>query len=806
MSQSRRLTLLTLLIAVLALSLLAELPGQHALAQDPVGAAPGDAAPGRGTLEERTMQEAIQMLGWPDTIERQRLFYLEPDDETMYILWPPSSALRYLYRTKVSANNGGSYDDETIQYARILSLGEEGGQFYIDKMIENGLPASSYQGRPGIVMRVDDELCNPGGLLGYLTEMIREIFRDFFEALGQGDAWDETCPTAAVGLITWSCGSHTFVVRDDTGSGAEDQIAAALYLAAQNQGLCDMGDTLVILAGTDDVAGARALSHFQQLAQDNNSYYGQNAYGRVGLSYTFMDADGNASAGAGDWFNIGGNMATYANREKDFVVAAVEKAFEHGAPREEINLARVIVVYAGPSNQATHDAASPAPLSTLCVWPDNARWHEIEVGPPSNRATVYAGSLVMVAEEDGLGLWAHEVGHTLFSRHMLWAKWNRVSDRYNYQQPWGKYGDINNWGLMGAGNWWGDPMASNPVHMSAFSKEAAGWLSYQAAELGKQYTLKALESGSGATALQIDDPNVANPEWYYLLEARQAGGWYGAPESGVVLYMVTWDSAHNHHTINTLPPQEGDHYATGLGGRSYERAAFQTASNRTVYRIPSRKLEFRIHSESTADGYSAVVSVSVYTPTAIVGAAVAPAAVPPPAAPPTVTANLDGPLPDIDLHAYDDQGRHVGLNYETGEYELQIPGAVASGDLRGAEEWIYVPEGTAVRYEVSAYKTEQFLAANPAFRADAKPQEFEIEYGRFDHEGTYTVASARKQEVASGQTTAIPSPDDPSLKYKAASVPGYGRNWPSQPYWTGFIGAILLLGLGGWIAGLARRK
>lgn len=805
MTLTRRVALLVLLTAILALPLLAALPAQHALAQDPVGAAPDGEEPRRGTLEERTMQEVIQALGWPDTIKRQRLFYLEPDDETMYILWPPSGALRYLYRTKVSATNGGSYDDETIQYARIMALGEDGGQYYIDKMIENGLPASSYQGRPGIVMRADDKICNPGGLLGYLTELIREIFRGFFEALGAGDAMDETCPTAAAGMIAWSCGSHTFMARDDTGSGAEEQIAAALYLAAQNQGLCDMGDTLVILAGTDDVAGARALSHFQQLAQDNNSYYGQNAYGRVGLSYTFMDADGNASAGAGDWFNIGGNMADYADKEKEYAIAAVQKAFEQGAPREELNLARVIVVYAGPSRQATHDAATPAPLGTLCVWPQNGMWHEIEVGPPSNSATVYAGSLVMVAEEDGLGLWAHEVGHTLYGRHLLWNKWTRISDRYNYQQPWGQYGDINNWGLMGSGNWWGDPRASNPVHMSGFTKEAAGWLSYQTAELGKQVTLTPLESGKDAVVLQIDDPNVANAEWYYLLEARQAGGWYGAPENGVVLYKVMWDGANTHHTINTLPPQGSAHYTDGLGGRRYERAALQVASNRTVYRDPSRKLEFQIHSESTDNGYSAVVSVNVYTPTAIVGATVAPAAVPAPASPPTATANLDGPLPDIDLHAYDDQGRHVGLNYETGEFDLQIPGALASGDLRGDEEWIYVPEGTPVRYEVSAYKTEQFLAANPAFRADAKPQQFEIEYGRFDDQGNHTVASGGQQEVGAGETSAIPSLDDPSLKWKEARAPAYGRNWPTNPYWTGFIGAILLFGLGGWIAGLTRR-
>ena len=54
---------------------------------------------------------------------------------------------------------------------------------------------------------------------------------------------------------------------------------------------------------------------------------------------------------------------------------------------------------------------------------------------------------------------------------------------------------------------------------------------------------------------------------------------------------------------------------------------------------------------------------------------------------------------DIDLHAYTENGLHVGLNYTTGEYECEIPGAVYSGD-QFIEEYILVPKGTKVRFEV----------------------------------------------------------------------------------------------------------
>jgi M6 family metalloprotease-like protein len=780
-----RWLLLTLALVILVAPLFALLATPEVWAEDPAGG---------GSPEERVLREAITALGWPDTITRKPLYQLDPDDDTLFMLWPPASAVRYFLKQKYSATNGGSSDEETIQYARILALGEDGGRLYVDKMVENGFRHSSYQGREGVAVRTGDELCDPGGLLGFLVEIIRDFFEQIF-----GESAD-SCPYASAGYIAWTCGSHTFVARDDTGQGGEDNIAAALYMAAQRQGLCDLGDTLVILAGTDDVPGARPLSHYEKMGQDVNSYFGVNSFGKVALSYTYMDADGDA--GSQDWYSVGPSMAGFAGKERDFAIAAVKKAFEAGAPREELELARVIVVYPGSSSQAAGGAA--APLSTLCSWPQNRMWHEIEVGPPDARAKVFASNLIVVAENDGLGLWAHEVAHTLYSRYLSDRKWYRIQDRYNYEQPSGKYGSVDNWGLMDSGNWWGDPKASNPVQMCSYTKESAEYLSYTDAVLGQKYTLTALENQKlGDMVLRVDDPTSAHPENYFIVEARQAGGWYGAPESGVVLYQVIWDTPYAQHVVNAITPQSGATTGAGPAGRSYFRPTFHAGS--PTMQWPWAKLEFVLHSESTANGYSAVVSTQVYTPANLVGTVVAPAAVPAPPAPPTVTANFDGPLPDIDLHAYNDQGRHVGLNYQTGQYESQIPGAVFSGDLKDAPEWIYVPEGTTVRFEVSAYKTEQFLQANPQYRDEVKPHKFETTYQRFDEDGVMTQAKGPKGKVEAGEETKIKSPDDPSLKYRPAPQLHYGRNWPGDPYLVGLIGAILIMGLVGWVVALARR-
>lgn len=71
-------------------------------------------------------------------------------------------------------------------------------------------------------------------------------------------------------------------------------------------------------------------------------------------------------------------------------------------------------------------------------------------------------------------------------------------------------------------------------------------------------------------------------------------------------------------------------------------------------------------------------------------------------------------LPDIDLHLYCDDGRHIGINYETGEYENQIPEAIISGDNQDSPEWIFIPKDIAnCHYVVSSYDNQKFLEENP---------------------------------------------------------------------------------------------
>lgn len=53
---------------------------------------------------------------------------------------------------------------------------------------------------------------------------------------------------------------------------------------------------------------------------------------------------------------------------------------------------------------------------------------------------------------------------------------------------------------------------------------------------------------------------------------------------------------------------------------------------------------------------------------------------------------------DIDIHAYSIDGLHIGMNYETGQYETEIPGAIYSWN-HSMNEYIIVPKGISVHFE-----------------------------------------------------------------------------------------------------------
>ena len=78
--------------------------------------------------------------------------------------------------------------------------------------------------------------------------------------------------------------------------------------------------------------------------------------------------------------------------------------------------------------------------------------------------------------------------------------------------------------------------------------------------------------------------------------------------------------------------------------------------------------------------------------------------------------------PDLDLHFFTEDGAHVGVDYSSGQFEVTISGAEATGDQFNGEEWIFVPiDSQPVRVIVSGFDVARYLVEHPeAWSPDGK--------------------------------------------------------------------------------------
>ena len=382
-------------------------------------------------------------------------------------------------------------------------------------------------------------------------------------------------------------------------------VAACPTQGAEEQQIPYSLDTMVILAETTDTPGKDSLHRFQALARGVNWYYALNSYGRIAFPFTFMDADG--SAGNHDWFSVGPTRAASRGNEGGFVVTALQRAFADANLSGSVRVERAIVVYAG-----TKLFANAKPLYAATFWQPDGSY--IEVPGAEHRTRVYISNLILLSEKDDLGGWAHELGHTLCATNG--GPYHRLSDRYSHDQPGQRYGDVGRWDLMGSGSSWGDLLGTSPTHMSSYTKEAAGWLHYRPASLDQTYELTGLENQKmGDAVLALDDPLSDDPLSYYIIEARDSGAFFGAPESGVMLYHVAYDHQADHAVVDAVSPQQGDPSAI-QSDLSYQRPTLHSAASADAAREYTNAVSgFRVVllAESFSP-YRATIRVESYSP------------------------------------------------------------------------------------------------------------------------------------------------------------------------------------------------
>lgn len=430
-------------------------------------------------------------------------------------------------------------------------------------------------------------------------------------------------------------------------------------------------------------------------------YYHNNSYDSVLFNFTFYNNSN------GEWYTVLGNELDYANKAKDFIWDTIVTA------DEDVNFDE-------------HQAVIAVHPGFIVV--DGVYFEENKLTPDGDHAKNWitlSGDRVRVdtTVEISVVIWAHELGHAL--GEILTGDYLR--DRYNYEgAPHRQYGDIDGWGLMGCPRF-----TLPPTHMCSFSKEYLGWLEYN--DIGitgyGDYTLESLE------ALEYgDSENVLKRNLdifgtkYYLVEARDND--FGAPGEGIVIYKVSFNFfVDGHWVVNKITSPHIEKSMPTLFN-------YTDGHKKLEYIDVLHLVKFTLTDQDTSTPYTAQMKISIPFVGDMFGTVLSPTlaggtselsyfSYPP--------SNIT--VPDIDLHAYTSEGKHVGMNYTSGIYENQIDGAIASGDLLGDEEWIFVPSDVEVRFEVNSHDTGKFLEEYPEFAENITEQSFSLTYVSFDENG-----------------------------------------------------------------------
>ena len=324
---------------------------------------------------------------------------------------------------------------------------------------------------------------------------------------------------------------------------------------------------------------------------------------------------------------------------------------------------------------------------------------------------------ILVYRDSNYGIWAHEAGH-LFG----------LKDFYYADKP-EDHGVVYWWDIMGDGPYvsvGNTPDIIYPVQHSSFNKLILGWL--KSSEVSYQeISLTPLEEGHFEDPVYVFRSKVDNSV-SFIVEARDlpSGNHFvdsvypvdGTLEDGVVIYKVE-----NYDLLGTMKPIDKDknwkiNSLSSIGWTGFrldwKRDDPTLSTEQMEYTDYSHFVTFGITSVSTIPYYQSTVRISpcgglckLYKGvkmgiTSTIGFITGS---------PFLTDNSTAP--DLDLHAVTPEGLHIGMNYTSGEYEMQIPGGVSSGDLIGGEEWIFVPVGTQVRYYVDSRDVQQYLEENP---------------------------------------------------------------------------------------------
>lgn len=375
----------------------------------------------------------------------------------------------------------------------------------------------------------------------------------------------------------------------------------------------------------------------------------------------------------------------------------------------------------------------------------------------------HAGKRIITSEKKSFATWAHELGHSLF----------QLGDYYYSKEDIG----VGLWGLMGSAT------IMNPTApLMSYNRIEKNWLSYEQKSYGT-YSIDYLSDNDYSGKPIRYDTTKGNQTDYYILEGRNPKdefenqtlkddtlkpGTYCSDKSdyytyklkqdkGVMLYKVSEKENPTDITkdkINAVSHENNSNIVTLTpGGNSIDEEAQvkfsleETFGKQRVkieeYPINNRKIiplttSFKTENQS---------AISEFIPTEN--------------------------QPDIDLHVTSQDGKKVGMNYDTGEYEIQIDGATTSYNIPGGgPEWISIPDNVKASYYVDTTPLKKWSEETGATVTDIEAQ---WRITTFDGDGNRTDSEEITTPIELDQETAplaIDASVDASPKPINSKTPG----------------------------------
>lgn len=272
---------------------------------------------------------------------------------------------------------------------------------------------------------------------------------------------------------------------------------------------------------------------------------------------------------------------------------------------------------------------------------------------------------------------------------------------------------------------------------SAFSQVWMGWLDWEDVDVSAPGTVEVPTTTSlsyNGTVPRLTETEADGRLSYIVLEGRdkQSRDDSEIDESAVLAYRVEEQLDSDKDKADVGWPrrvemlkvfdQDDTYYFDPV--RQLQLALVDAFHSGGTNKIQYLKLKLR----SSTQGSEAYVGSILRVSPVSVGSTVSPIEVitPPPAE--------CSSSPDLDLHAYLPDGTHIGMNYETGQYENGVEGALTSGDMPSDAEWILLPKKLAAdaRFEVSARDTGEYVKSLRGKTAHSMDMSYSVEPATFD--------------------------------------------------------------------------